>query len=170
MTTNQSPQRYCTSCGKPEHGSLACGYIAQMAEKWKDDPEFIAAQQEIEQGEKEYTLIRLAGIMVDCDHKLRKGKVCPLCGNTGRKLLFPGLRVDCSFDRGGAGRCQGRGWVPQPDGEKVRQEVGPWMIKGAWYGVSKYIVAAAKGDLPAALRAVEQACEEAGLLEKEAKP
>jgi len=28
MSDNAAPQRYCTSCGRPEHGSLACATIS----------------------------------------------------------------------------------------------------------------------------------------------
>lgn len=28
MNTSEAPQRYCRSCGKPEHGSIACAVAA----------------------------------------------------------------------------------------------------------------------------------------------
>ena len=31
MTTSQLPQRYCRSCGKPEHGSIACALASNTA-------------------------------------------------------------------------------------------------------------------------------------------
>ena len=46
MTDNAAPQRYCTSCGRSDHGSLACSVLIKTPEARAADTALLEACRE----------------------------------------------------------------------------------------------------------------------------